>query len=193
MLAAASANAAIYTLTFTGPDFTTGGVVGEPVTQVLTALSPGGQGYPGGPMQSWNLGPPVSSIGGWIDFSSDGESINLEGGTVGLALAAASAFFSLGGSSPPFTLSFLDFPNNSGTQTYSITNVSCGATFGGCPRHRIWKRRHPDDRSGAGALDLGNDVARLRGVWARGILVWPEIKDGRGQSSSRITALAPHP
>jgi hypothetical protein len=133
MLAAASANAAIYTLTFTGPDFTTGGVVGGPVTQVLTALSPGAQGYPGGPMQSWNLGSPVSSIGGWIDFSSDGESVNLEGGTVGFALAAASAFFSLGGSSPPFTLSFLDFPNNSGTQTYSITNVSYGATFGGCP------------------------------------------------------------
>ena len=40
MLAAATANAAIYTLTFTGPDFTTGGVVGAPVTQVLTALSP---------------------------------------------------------------------------------------------------------------------------------------------------------
>ena len=128
-----SANAASYTLTFTGPDFEAGGVVGETVTQVLTALSPGGQGYSGGPMQSWNLGSPVSSIGGWIDFYANGESITLEGGSVGIMLAAASPFFSVAGSSPPFTLSFLDFPTNSGVLSYSVTNVSCGSTFGGCP------------------------------------------------------------
>ena len=107
--------------------------MGEPVTQVLTALTPGGQGYPGGPMQSWDLGAPVSTIGGWLDFYSNGESISLEGGTVGLELAASSPFYSLTGSSPPFVLSFLGFPGNTGTETYTVTNVNCGSTFGGCP------------------------------------------------------------
>ena len=104
-----------------------------PVTQVLTALSPGGQGYPGGPMQSWDLGGPVSSIGGWLDFFADGKSITFEGGSVGLELAASTPFYSLTGTSPPFALSFLDFPDHSGTHTYSLTNVNCGSTFGGCP------------------------------------------------------------
>ena len=48
-------------------------------------------------MQDWDLGGPVSSIGGWLDFYSNGESITFEGGTVGLELAAVVAVLQLEG------------------------------------------------------------------------------------------------
>jgi len=123
-----SAQAATYTLTFTGQDFA------ATTTFVLTSpLNPGHQGYTGGPDQLWGSLP--TNQNGWPDFYLDGKSITLEALPVGpsnLFLASSTTFYSLTASgtpatpSTPFVLSF-PFANNHGTETVSLTNVAYGA------------------------------------------------------------------
>jgi len=128
LTAAYSADAATYTLDFTGPDFA------SPVSATFTTpIGPGHQGYTDGPMQTWGL-TTVSPIGGWLDFYPNGESLAFEGGSVGLYLVSSTVFYDLSyapGPSTPFLLTFPQFTDNVGTLTYKLTNNNCNA--GACP------------------------------------------------------------
>lgn len=126
------AQAATYTLDFTGQDFA------NPTIFVLTTpFNPGHQGYAGGPDQLWGY-TTVSSIGGWPDFYTDGKSFSFEATSLAtpygnLFLSSSTAFYSLTSAgtpavpSTPFVLSFPQFPNNFGSQTVTLTNTGYGA------------------------------------------------------------------
>ena len=134
-LMATGAQAATYTLAFTGPDFTSG-----PVTATLsTPIGPGHVGYGGGPDQLWGE-ETLSGYSGWLDLFVGGEAIAFEGSSTapfdigvnqgppsspgpasGLYLTSTTPMFSLAGG-PPFALTFPGFTHNAGTKTFSLTN-----------------------------------------------------------------------
>jgi hypothetical protein len=129
---ASAASATTYTLTFSGPDFTTS-VNGDPGDQTIilnTPIAPGHTGFAGGPDQLWGEMAQGPQVGGWLDFFTNGTAIRFEGATTdpslyqmgGLYLVAASPFYSIGGASPPFNLTFSGFPHNAGTEVVSLTN-----------------------------------------------------------------------
>jgi hypothetical protein len=69
---------------------------------VASPASVGGQGFPGGPFQTWPYGP-VSNLGGWADFfntggSDTGEFLLFEGcSKCNLGLTTSTPFYSLTG------------------------------------------------------------------------------------------------
>ena len=120
---AAGAQAATYIVTLTP---LTGTDPGTSFT--LYASGPGGQGFPGGPMQTWNIGTPPTGIGGWADFYSDGSSFALEGGSAGYFFTAPSVWYSLVGGSPPFTLTFPTLSQSNPSELVIITDSANGST-----------------------------------------------------------------
>jgi hypothetical protein len=137
---ASAASATTYTLTFSGPDFTTS-VNGDPGDQTIilsTPIAPGHTGFAGGPDQLWGEMAQGPQVGGWLDFFKSGTAIRFEGATTdssldqmgGLYLVAASPFYSIGAASPPFNLTFPGFPHNAGTEVVSMENEGF---YGGSP------------------------------------------------------------
>jgi hypothetical protein len=129
---ASAASATTYTLTFSGPDFTTS-VNGDPGDQTIilqTPIAPGHTGFPGGPDQLWGEMAQGPQVGGWLDFFTNGTAIRFEGATTdsslyqmgGLYLVATSPFYSIGSASPPFNLTFPGFAHNAGTEVVYMEN-----------------------------------------------------------------------
>jgi hypothetical protein len=128
LLGASAAQAATYTLTFTGDDFTS--FTGDKLVVTLSNLGPGRQGWLGGPLQTWAFS--SSSQGaGWVDFYQDGKTIGIEGNTVSNPyLAASSSFFSTTAPGSWQTLSFTGIVHNSGTETIPLVNAAWNAPQG---------------------------------------------------------------
>lgn len=108
---------------------------------VPNPASVGGQGFPGGPFQTWPYGP-VSGLGGWADFFNTGGSVTgefllFEGCSIcNLGLTTSTPFYSLTGAadgnnpSSTFDLSLLSGTYAiAGGGTLSVTTTPLPSTW----------------------------------------------------------------